>query len=694
MGQPWAEGERERHTGARGRAGGARGARAAMGAGARAAAAAAAPGPAPAALVTGAARGIGRAAAEALAARGLAGGGLTLVDLDGGGAGAAALALRRGSAGAGAAGPAGPAAVTALESDVSRPGAMRAAVAAHLREFGRLDVVVLNAGVGEALGPGGFLAPGEEGWRRVLATNLDAMVEGAQEAARAMQGRPGGGAIVLVASIGGVFPMPQSPAYAASKAGALHFARSLAGALARKGVRVNAVCPAFTDTKLVRDGVALSEAFAREVRSVSRGVLLRPEFVGEVVARVAADASLSGEAVVLDTGPGGEPRAMLLGEPRLAPFFGWRASTDAAPGTAGRPGGHRGPPPPTAPLPASFLKVRVARLSEDFAAATEVVSAPMPGAIPPGHVLMRRLYAGVNASDINFTSGRYFGGAKAASARLPFDAGFEAVGVVAAVGEGCRGLSVGAPVAVMEFGAFSEYGIVEARKAIPLPAPTPEAVALLTSGLTASIALEVGDLRPGKTVLVTAAAGGTGQFAVQLAKLAGCRVVATCGTPEKAEMLRGLGADRVVDYKREDLGAVLGAEFRDALDLVYDGVGGAMFDAAVKNLAPKGRVLVIGMIGQYAKGWPASVVKGLPERLLWKSATVQGFFLLHYVRRFRKHLRRLVGLQRQGLLKVMVDPAEFVGVRSVAEAVQHLHSGMSRGKVVVRITPPTGPARL
>jgi len=660
-----------------------------MGAGARARAP---PGPAPAALVTGAARGIGRAAAEALAARGLARGGLTLVDLDGGGAEGAARALRGGGKGAGA-GPAGPAAVTVLESDVSRPGAMRAAVAAHLREFGRLDVVVLNAGVGEALGPGGFLAPGEESWRRVLATNLDAMVEGAQEAARAMAGHPGGGAIVLLASIGGVFPMPQSPAYAASKAGALHFARSLAGTLARKGVRVNAVCPAFTDTKLVRDGVALSEAFAREVRSVSRGVLLRPEFVGEVVARVAADASLSGEAVVLDSGPGGEPRVMLLGEPRLGPFFGWQASADDAPGTAWA-GGGRNPPPPLTPLPASFLKVRVARLSEDFAAATEVVSAPMPGTIPPDHVLMRRLYAGVNASDINFTSGRYFGGAKAASARLPFDAGFEAVGVVAAMGEGCRGLSVGSPVAVMEFGAFSEYGIVKARKAIPLPAPTPEAVALLTSGLTASIALEVGGLRPGKTVLVTAAAGGTGQFAVQLAKLAGCRVVATCGSPEKAEMLRSLGADRVVDYKREDFDEVLRAEFRDALDLVYDGVGGAMFDAAVKNLAPKGRVLVIGMIGQYAQGWPASVVKGLPERLLWKSATVQGFFLLHYVRRFRQHLRRLVGLQQQGLLKVMVDPVEFVGVRSVAAAVEHLHSGMSRGKVVVRIAPPTGPAKL
>lgn len=96
-----------------------------------------------------------------------------------------------------------------------------------------------------------------------------------------------------------------------------------------------------------------------------------------------------------------------------------------------------------------------------------------------------------------------------------------------------------------------------------------QVLALLTSGLTASIALEVSaglrlpapfpsaagaaapagaPARP-RTVLVTAAAGGTGQFAVQLAKLAGCRVVATCGGDSKSELLRGLGADRVINYR-------------------------------------------------------------------------------------------------------------------------------------------------
>lgn len=72
--------------------------------------------------------------------------------------------------------------------------------------------------------------------------------------------------------------------------------------------------------------------------------------------------------------------------------------------------------------------------------------------------------------------------------------------------------------------------------------------------LSSSTALEVsGHLKAGEKVLVTAAAGGTGQFAVQLAKLAGCHVIATCGGPDKAVMLKRLGADRVIDYKTEDL---------------------------------------------------------------------------------------------------------------------------------------------
>ena len=108
-------------------------------------------------------------------------------------------------------------------------------------------------------------------------------------------------------------------------------------------------------------------------------------------------------------------------------------------------------------------------------------------------------------------------------------------------------------MATTTYGGFSEYAVEPERRCLPVPQATPEATAFLTSGLTASCALEDADLRRAQTVLVTAAAGGTGMFAVQLAKLAGCHVIGTCGSEEKAALLRRLGVDRPVNYKQESL---------------------------------------------------------------------------------------------------------------------------------------------
>jgi NADPH:quinone reductase-like Zn-dependent oxidoreductase len=119
---------------------------------------------------------------------------------------------------------------------------------------------------------------------------------------------------------------------------------------------------------------------------------------------------------------------------------------------------------------------------------------------------------------VNFSSGRYFSGnPKEIASRLPFDAGFEGVGIVAAVGDSVNHIKVGTPVALMTFGSYAEFTQVPAKHLLPVPRPDPEVVAMLTSGLTASIGLEkAGQMTSGKVVLVTAAAGGTGQFAVQV----------------------------------------------------------------------------------------------------------------------------------------------------------------------------------
>ena len=205
---------------------------------------------------------------------------------------------------------------------------------------------------------------------------------------------------------------------------------------------------------------------------------------------------------------------------------------------------------------ASFRKLQVRKLSTNFRDAVEVV--PAGNDCPDsGEVAVRVLWAGVNASDVNFTAGKYTPGVSP-----PFDAGFEALGRVTEAGPDCS-LREGDFVVVPTFGAFAERLVVSEAQVMRVPSPDPELLPLLVSGLTAKIAMDrVADLAPGATVLVTAAAGATGQFACQIAKLRGCTVVGTCSTAAKAAMLRSIGVDRAVNYKEEDLGAVCGTSSR------------------------------------------------------------------------------------------------------------------------------------
>nr|CAB3453590.1 unnamed protein product [Digitaria exilis] len=261
---------------------------------------------------------------------------------------------------------------------------------------------------------------------------------------------------------------------------------------------------------------------------------------------------------------------------------------------------------------------------------------------------------------VNFSSGRYFSGnPKEIASRLPFDAGFE----------------------------------VPAKHLLPVPRPDPEVVAMLTSGLTASIGLEkAGQMTSGKVVLVTAAAGGTGQFAVQLAKLAGNKVVATCGGESKAQLLASLGVDRVINYRSERIKDVLKKEFPRGVDIIYESVGGEMFDLCLNALAVHGHLIVIGMISQYQgeDGWKPQNYTGLCEKILAKSQTVAGFFLVQYAHLWQEHLDKLFDLYASGKLKVSLDPKKFLGVASVPDAVEYLHSGKSVGKVVLCIDPSYG----
>lgn len=277
----------------------------------------------------------------------------------------------------------------------------------------------------------------------------------------------------------------------------------------------------------------------------------------------------------------------------------------------------------------------------------------------------------------------------------PFDIGFEGIGEVVALGLSASAkYSVGQAVAYMAPGSFAEYTVVPASIATPVPSVKPEYLTLLVSGTTAYISLkELGELSEGKKVLVTAAAGGTGQFAVQLSKIAKCHVIGTCSSDEKLAFLKSIGCDRPINYKAEPVATVLKREYPEGVDVVYESVGGAMFDLAVDALAIKGRLMVIGFISGYQSPTGLSPVKAgaLPVKLLRKSARLQGFFLNHYLSKYQAAMEHLLELHSRGELVCEVDlghlapEGRFIGLDSIFRAVDYMYTGKNVGKLVVEI---------
>ncbi len=327
-----------------------------------------------------------------------------------------------------------------------------------------------------------------------------------------------------------------------------------------------------------------------------------------------------------------------------------------------------------------YKKLVATTFSTDFREAADVVEEPIPDP-GPQEILVRNKYAAVNATDVNISAGRY-----EADADLPLDLGVEAAGVVVTVGEKVKHVEPGDSVVTSTLGGgYREYNVVHSSNAIQVPRPSPEALSIMVSGLTASIALtEVGNMNHDETVLVTAAAGGTGQYAVQLAKQAGNHVVGTCGTEEKVAFLDDLGCDRPIHHREEDVDAVLADEYPDGIDLVYESVGGELFDVCVDALARHGRLLSIGYVSEYKDGPEAIERERIYTSLISTSASIRGFFLPHFAEHFRSHMNKLLRQHRNGSLDISIDDTDFEGVEAVPDAVEYLQSGESMGKVVVR----------
>lgn len=212
----------------------------------------------------------------------------------------------------------------------------------------------------------------------------------------------------------------------------------------------------------------------------------------------------------------------------------------------------------------------------------------------PGEVAIDVKAIGCNFFDILITQGKY-----QVRPELPFSPGAEVAGTVREVGENVRGISVGDRVsAFVDYGGFASVLVVPRERVFPMPERMAfeEAAALGLVYQTSYVALvNRASLAPDETLLVHAAAGGVGLSAVQIGVALGAKVIGTAGSEEKLKLVEQNGAHAVINYRSEDwVERVKDLTQGRGADVIYDPVGGDIFDKSMKCIAFEGRLLVIG----------------------------------------------------------------------------------------------------
>ena len=219
------------------------------------------------------------------------------------------------------------------------------------------------------------------------------------------------------------------------------------------------------------------------------------------------------------------------------------------------------------------------------------VPTPQPG---PGEALVKVTAAGINRGDLLQRQGLY-PPPKGVSDTM----GLEVTGTVSALGPGVDWSEGDEVVALLAGGGYAEYVIVPAGQLLPIPDGIDPVTAstLIEVAATVISNMDHVGLAKGETFLVHGGAGGIGQFAIQYAKSLGCTVITTCGTAEKQEFCRALGADVVLNYHDDWVGGVKDATEGRGADVILDVMGAKYLDLNVDALATGGRLDIIGMQG-------------------------------------------------------------------------------------------------
>ncbi len=303
------------------------------------------------------------------------------------------------------------------------------------------------------------------------------------------------------------------------------------------------------------------------------------------------------------------------------------------------------------------------------------VDKPTPG---EGEVLIRNRAAGLNFFDILQAQGKY-----QAKPSFPFTVGAEVAGTIEAVGPGVDHLSVGDRVLCLTLGGggYAEYTIGKARKTFTIPAGMgyEEAAAFPVVYQTSFFAVENrARLQPEEWLLVHAGASGVGMAAIQIGKALGSRIIATAGNEEKLNFCRELGADHVINYRDETWVDQVKQVTGKGADVIYDPVGGDVFDLSTKCIAPDGRLLVVG----FASGRIPSVAA---NRVLLKNISIVGVFWGRHADENRGYLNEthdaLTKLYRDGKINPVVTAKS--PLKEAPAALRSLADRMVAGKAVL-----------
>lgn len=250
----------------------------------------------------------------------------------------------------------------------------------------------------------------------------------------------------------------------------------------------------------------------------------------------------------------------------------------------------------------------------------------------------------------------------------------------------CEGLNVGDWVT--GFTGMQTEGVLKGKHLrkvdVSLAQPQHYLSGLGMTGYTGYFGMmDIGRPEPGKTVVVSAAAGAVGTIAAQLARNAGASVIGIAGGPDKCTFLKDeLKLDGAIDYKNEDIGDALTRECPDGIDIYFDNVGGETLDAVLARINYKGTIIVCGAISQYAD-WQNQVGPKNYMQLIAQSAKMQGFTMKDYMHRIPEALTALATAQKKGELIFREHIVE--GIEKFPESFEMLFNGGNQGKLLIKV---------